>query len=86
MRPGELDEGYRITVAARDGRLYNIKSGALSRSVIQLDSQPVGVVSSSCHSSGYFQLAAYLLNRACAVAPDNYTKLSICMCLATCPL
>jgi hypothetical protein len=45
---GELDEGYRITVAARDGRLYNIKSGALSRSVIQLDSQPVGVVSSSC--------------------------------------
>ncbi|WIA09492.1 hypothetical protein OEZ85_008892 [Tetradesmus obliquus] len=41
---GELDEGYRITVAARDGRLYNIKSGALSRSVIQLDSQPVGVV------------------------------------------
>lgn len=46
LLPGELDEGYRITVAARDGRLYNIKSGALSRSVIQLDSQPVGVVSS----------------------------------------
>ncbi|KAF6257953.1 bardet-biedl syndrome 1 protein [Scenedesmus sp. NREL 46B-D3] len=41
---GELDEGYRFTVAARDGRLYNIKSGTLSRSVIQLDSQPVGVV------------------------------------------
>eukprot|EP00878_Enallax_costatus_P007416 GHUV01007766.1.p1 GENE.GHUV01007766.1~~GHUV01007766.1.p1 ORF type:complete len:464 (+),score=128.94 GHUV01007766.1:2271-3662(+) len=41
---GELDVGYRITVAARDGRLYNIKSGSVSRSVIQLDSQPVGVV------------------------------------------
>lgn len=44
---GELDVGYRITVAARDGRLYNIKSGSVSRSVIQLDSQPVGVVSSA---------------------------------------
>lgn len=41
---GELDIGYRITVAARDGRLYSIKGGALSRNVIQLDSQPVGVV------------------------------------------
>eukprot|EP00879_Flechtneria_rotunda_P025766 GHRR01027411.1.p1 GENE.GHRR01027411.1~~GHRR01027411.1.p1 ORF type:complete len:329 (+),score=99.63 GHRR01027411.1:210-1196(+) len=42
---GELDVGYRVTVAARDGRLYNIKNGNLSNSVIQLEAQPVGVVS-----------------------------------------
>lgn len=42
---GELDVGYRITIAARDGRLYNIKSGSISRTIIQLDSQPVGLVS-----------------------------------------
>lgn len=41
---GEVDAGYRVTVAARDGRLYNIKSGSCSRTVIQLDAQPVGVV------------------------------------------
>eukprot|EP00775_Hariotina_reticulata_P003765 gene3765-4024_t len=41
---GEADVGYRVTVAARDGRLYSIKTGTLSRTVIQLDSQPVGIV------------------------------------------
>jgi hypothetical protein len=44
---GGLDAGYRVTVAARDGWLYSIKAGALTKTVIQLDSQPVGLVSTS---------------------------------------
>lgn len=42
---GGLHAGYRVTVAARDGWLYSIKAGALTKTVIQLDSQPVGLVS-----------------------------------------
>jgi hypothetical protein len=42
---GTLNAGYRVTAAARDGKLYTIKAGALSSSVIQLDAQAVGVVS-----------------------------------------
>lgn len=45
---GGLDAGYRVTVAARDGWLYSIKAGALTRTVIQLDSQPVGLVGADC--------------------------------------
>jgi hypothetical protein len=45
---GGLDAGYRVTVAARDGWLYGIKAGALTRTVIQLDSQPVGLVGAAC--------------------------------------
>lgn len=60
---GELDVGYRITVAARDGRLYNIKSGSLSKSVIQLDSQPVGVVSAA---AGYYQSWTVNLHVVCS--------------------
>jgi hypothetical protein len=41
---GGLDAGYRVTVAARDGWLYSIKAGALTKTVIQLESQPVGLV------------------------------------------
>eukprot|EP00877_Chromochloris_zofingiensis_P001275 jgi/Chrzof1/11148/Cz05g25190.t1 len=41
---GTLDLEYRITVAARNGVLYNIKSGVLSKTVIQLEAQPVGLV------------------------------------------
>jgi hypothetical protein len=35
---------YSITVAARDGKIYTIKNGELMDSVIQLESQPVGLV------------------------------------------
>lgn len=42
---GGLDTGYRVTVAARDGWLYSVRGGALSKTVIQLDSLPVGLVS-----------------------------------------
>lgn len=42
---GGLDGGYRVTVAARDGWLHCIKGGTLSKTVIQLDSQPVALVS-----------------------------------------
>lgn len=41
---GGFDVGYRVTVAARDGRLYNIRAGSLSKSVTQLNAQPVGLV------------------------------------------
>ncbi|PNH05290.1 Bardet-Biedl syndrome 1 protein [Tetrabaena socialis] len=41
---GELDVAYRITVAGRDGKLYNIRNGELSQTIIQLEAQPVGLV------------------------------------------
>lgn len=47
---GGLDTGYRLTVAARDGWLYSVRGGALSKTVIQLDSQPVGLVSGATTS------------------------------------
>jgi Bardet-Biedl syndrome 1 protein len=42
---GSLNEGYRVSVAARDGRVYNIKNGVLAKEVIQLEAPAVGVVS-----------------------------------------
>lgn len=44
---GGLDTGYRVTVAARDGWLYSVRGGALSKTVIQLDSLPVGLVTTN---------------------------------------
>ncbi|KAG2484587.1 hypothetical protein HYH03_016628 [Edaphochlamys debaryana] len=41
---GELDVGYRITVAGRDGKLYHIRNGELQQTIIQLEAQPVGLV------------------------------------------
>ncbi|KAF8073129.1 Bbs1 [Scenedesmus sp. PABB004] len=41
---GDAAGGWRVSVAARDGRLYSVKAGALSRRAVQLDAQPVGVV------------------------------------------
>ncbi|GFR47769.1 hypothetical protein Agub_g9536 [Astrephomene gubernaculifera] len=41
---GELDVGYRITVAGRDGKLYHIRNGELTQTIIQLEAQPVGLV------------------------------------------
>ncbi|KAG2451137.1 hypothetical protein HYH02_004404 [Chlamydomonas schloesseri] len=46
---GELDVGYRITVAGRDGKLYHIKNGELSQTIIQLEAQPVGLVRLAKH-------------------------------------
>ncbi|GFR47660.1 hypothetical protein Agub_g9403 [Astrephomene gubernaculifera] len=41
---GELDVEYRITVAGRDGKLYHIRNGELTQTIIQLEAQPVGLV------------------------------------------
>lgn len=46
---GELDVGYRITVAGRDGKLYHIKNGELTQVIIQLEAHPVGLVRLSKH-------------------------------------
>ncbi|EFJ41176.1 Bardet-Biedl syndrome protein 1 [Volvox carteri f. nagariensis] len=46
---GELDVGYRITVAGRDGKLYHIRNGELTQTIIQLEAQPVGLVRLSKH-------------------------------------
>lgn len=48
---GELDVGYRITVAGRDGKLYHIRNGELSQTIIQLEAQPVGLVR-ACGAEG----------------------------------
>ena len=49
---GSLNEGYRVSVAARDGRVYNIKNGMLGKEVIQLEAPAVGVVSSGAGGGG----------------------------------
>lgn len=41
---GELDVRYNITVAGRDGKLYHIRNGELTQTIIQLEAQPVGLV------------------------------------------
>merc|ERR1719183_303675 len=37
---------YRITVACRDGNIYTIKNGQMLSTVIELETQPVGLVRS----------------------------------------
>jgi len=44
---GLLDVDYRIVVACRNGHLYTIKNGELSGLVIELESQPCGLVRTS---------------------------------------
>lgn len=64
---GGLDAGYRVTVATRDGWLYSIKAGALTRTVLQLDSQPVGLVGGAdCFH--------------CAVQSLHIPRHSVCWC------
>lgn len=41
---GLYDVEYRITVACRDGNIYTIKNGTVLGSVIELETQPVGLV------------------------------------------
>lgn len=41
---GELEVGYRITAAGRDGKLYTIRNGEVQQTIIQLESPPVGLV------------------------------------------
>lgn len=41
---GELEVGYRITVAGRDGKLYTIRNAKVEQTIIQLESPPVGLV------------------------------------------
>lgn len=41
---GLYDVEYRITVACRDGNIYTIKNGQVLHSVIELETQPVGLV------------------------------------------
>merc|ERR1719471_1564606 len=41
---GLFDVEYRITVACRDGNIYTIKNGQVLSSVIELETQPVGLV------------------------------------------
>ena len=40
---GEFEVGYRITVAARDGKLYVVRNGEVSQNIIQLESPAVGL-------------------------------------------
>merc|ERR1719409_724606 len=41
---GLYDVEYRITVACRDGHIYTIKNGQVLSTVIELETQPVGLV------------------------------------------
>merc|ERR1719408_377544 len=41
---GLFDVEYRITVACRDGNIYTIKNGQVLSTVIELETQPVGLV------------------------------------------
>merc|ERR1719409_1380318 len=41
---GLFDVEYRITIACRDGNIYTIKNGQVLSSVIELETQPVGLV------------------------------------------
>eukprot|EP00933_Yihiella_yeosuensis_P026875 TRINITY_DN20867_c0_g1_i1.p1 TRINITY_DN20867_c0_g1~~TRINITY_DN20867_c0_g1_i1.p1 ORF type:complete len:617 (-),score=119.82 TRINITY_DN20867_c0_g1_i1:152-1942(-) len=41
---GLYDVEYRITVACRDGHIYTIKNGQVLSNVIELETQPVGLV------------------------------------------
>eukprot|EP00276_Gloeochaete_wittrockiana_P008473 CAMPEP_0184664068 /NCGR_PEP_ID=MMETSP0308-20130426/51076_1 /TAXON_ID=38269 /ORGANISM="Gloeochaete witrockiana, Strain SAG 46.84" /LENGTH=592 /DNA_ID=CAMNT_0027107225 /DNA_START=108 /DNA_END=1886 /DNA_ORIENTATION=+ len=41
---GLFDVDYRIVVACRDGKLYTIKNGEVTGTVIELESQPCGLV------------------------------------------
>merc|ERR1719321_2013031 len=41
---GLYDVEYRITVACRDGNIYTIKNGQVLSNVIELETQPVGLV------------------------------------------
>ncbi|CAJ1352811.1 unnamed protein product [Effrenium voratum] len=41
---GLFDVEYRITVACRDGNIYTVKNGQVLSNVIELETQPVGLV------------------------------------------
>merc|ERR1719199_674158 len=41
---GRYEVDYRITVACRDGKIYTIKNGQVLSMVIELETQPVGLV------------------------------------------
>jgi len=41
---GKYDVDYRITVACRDGKIFTIKNGQVLSMVIELETQPVGLV------------------------------------------
>mmetsp|Transcript_53719 Transcript_53719/g.166806 ORF Transcript_53719/g.166806 Transcript_53719/m.166806 type:complete len:595 (+) Transcript_53719:121-1905(+) len=41
---GLYDVEYRITVACRDGNIYTVKNGQVLHNVIELETQPVGLV------------------------------------------
>ena len=38
---GKYDVDYRIVIACRDGRVYTIKNGEVTGTVIELESAPV---------------------------------------------
>ena len=44
LMTGLLDVDYRIVVACRNGHIHTIKNGELSGLVIELESQPCGLV------------------------------------------
>ena len=48
---GLLDVDYRIVVACRDGRVYTIKNDELSTVVIELETQPCGLVRTAVRSA-----------------------------------
>lgn len=56
---GSLEAAYRVLIAARDGWVYSIKGGALSKTIIQLDSHPVAMVRPAdmmLFGAGHFQV------------------------------
>ena len=44
LADGQFDVDYRIFVACRDGRIYQVRKGKVAESVIQIESKPVGLV------------------------------------------
>lgn len=41
---GQFDVEYRIFIACRDGKIYQVRNGAVAEQVFNVDSKPVGFV------------------------------------------
>ncbi|CAL1173642.1 unnamed protein product [Cladocopium goreaui] len=63
---GLFDVEYRITVACRDGNIYTVKNGQVLSNVIELETQPVGLVRFDknvyvgCMDNAFFSVLRYV--------------------------
>lgn len=70
--------GYRITVAGRDGKLYHIRNGELTQTIIQLEAQPVGLVrAGACMYYGVC-IRASTASRAAGRSPQGMPNMVMC--------